>query len=346
MGGTIANIGSGLISGFLFGEGIRRNRVQDERAAAQDERAAAQEGRRAEMDGLTIQNAKNTAAEYDANAPARQGALSEKLAAQKEAAEARLNEQSLFLADKQYQIEGDLSGYKNAFKAADPNYELHSIEADPKTGEITIEVADIMGGTITPKKFKDYSEFTGTLAKLSSPSAYKSAIAQAQAQREKLEAEDREEQRDVRGDKRKHASAVELANLNNSSKFAIQELKIAALEAGKTGRLVSVADRGKLAVELAKTFKGDRAYRGKTPKQRMQEAKSIIDSMYGEQAPSVPAPADSPAAGGLSKADAGARPPAEKPAGFVRTGTDASGRKVGLRADGTIVDIATGKAVQ
>lgn len=346
MGSTAANIGNGLMQGFQFGEGIRRGRVQDERLAAQDERAAAQEARRAEMDGLTIQNAKNTAAEYEANTPIRDGARAEKLAEQEEAAETRRNEQELFAADAYYQKTGDLSAYKDTFKDVDQNYEVHSIGADPKTGEITVEVVDHMGGTITPRKFKDYNELTTTLAKFASPSARKAAIADAAAKKAKLDEEDREEQRDIRGDERKHASAVDLANLSNSSKFALQELKIAALEAGKTGRLVSVADRGKMAVELAKTFKDDRAYRGKTPEQRLQAAKVMIDSLYGEPVPSDPAPADSPAAGGLSKADAGARPPAEKPAGFVRTGTDASGRKVGLRADGTIVDIATGKAVQ
>lgn len=322
----LGHLADGVVGGFMAGRRIKR---EDERAVQDTEE------RGLRMDAMRTSQ-ENDAVDRDFTLQQRERAVSEQQT--KDGLRDFFRKVSPLVEAGQDDAAMEVIGqeYKNNPIFADGHY----AEADKDEKGAFIKDKD---GNYSVSYFTEDGKPTGQKRAVKPEQALVSmldyfdpeeAIKRKQSSAAETAKDAREHNQQIKLEDVKHDNAMELAQLNNDSRAAIQQLRIDALESGKTGRLVSVADRGKMAVELAKTFKDDRAYRGKTPAQRLQEARVMIDSLYGDPA-EVAAPAPAPAAA------------APKPAApqFVRTGTK-NGRKVGQLPDGTIVDIATGKAVK
>jgi hypothetical protein len=104
-----------------------------------------------------------------------------------------------------------------------------------------------------------------------------------------------------KSDDKKHQQQKELARLNNASQAAISAARSAAELAGKTGNIVSSADRGKLAIELVKTLQNDPANYDVPVSVLVKQSKELIDSLYpgGGQ----PSPSQTPAKPAQPKKD-------------------------------------------
>lgn len=151
-----------------------------------------------------------------------------------------------------------------------------------------------------------------------------------------------------------HDSAEKVARINADSRLAVAEAKAAIAESRGKGVVESQADRRVQTIGLMKAMKDDNSLKYHTdangkpdfkrPRSYQDQYKEVYGLLYGEDdgggASPPPQAAPKPAARSLTApGKSGAAPQ------YVRTGMK-DGRRIGQLADGTIVDIATGKAVK
>lgn len=297
---AFAQVGNGLLRGYLFDQNLQRNKRQDQLMEERAKREAEQAERTAAMDGLTIRQRENELNEYEAGAELRAG----KRAADKQALDdqqrTRSYGQSLMEATRQFETSGKLDGFMTHYNSMVPDgYQATNMVMDPNTGRVHVELAD-EGGQKWNKSFDSVAEMYERLAELSSPDSVRSAVEARRTELKALEKEKRDEDRDNRKTSRNHQNNLELERMRGDTQERLLKLREEMHAAGKTGRLISQADRGKLTLKLAEDLAEDPAYFKMSHAERIDAAKALVDSLYES--------GESPAAGGLDRPELKPKP--------------------------------------
>lgn len=295
-------LGNGLLKGFLLHQDLKRQGRQDARDEARDKRETEAAARRAEMDGLNLQRTKKDLEEYEAAAPLRQQKRSAEEQALQDQQRQRAYDQSLLTANKVFETTGKLDGFVQHYNTmVDDGQQATGMTVDPKTGRVDVQLADDSGHSWT-RSFDNLGALTARLNELRSPEAVRAAMEAKEAERRRLAEEQRSEEKDNRKAARDHNYELTRDERRAAAQERLQKLRTDAEVAGRTGTMVSQADRGKLILQTAADLADDPEYAAMSHSERVSAAKQIVDSLYPGSGDAPAAPA---AAGGLKPADKG-----------------------------------------
>lgn len=312
---NVAQFGNGLLKGYLFDQNLQRQKRQDKRDEARDARDAEAAAQRAEATGLTIQRSKQELGEFEAGAEVRKQKRAAEEQALQDQQSQRQYEQSLLTANKSFETTGKLDGFVQHYNTlVNDGQSATGMTLDPKTGRVDVQLADESGHTWT-RSFDNLGAMTARLNELRSPEAVRAAMEAKEAERRRLAEEQRGEEKDDRRAARDHGYAVDLQGRRSASAEALLKLREEADAAGRTGKMVSQADRGKLILETAGNLADDPEYGSMSHSERVEAAKQLVDSLYPDAGAAAPAaPAAGPAAGLGERPGAQPPKPAAKPA--------------------------------
>lgn len=304
-GSNINAAATGLMQGIQFMDERRRRDKQDARQDRMDTLAEQRESRRAEIDGLTLQQKQAEMADYQADAPMRQQDRAEK----QRQYDARLNRQEadqlMMGLEKEWETTQSMDNSLRAINdRIGDGLDYVGSSVDPKTGKITIQRTDPDTGLAYENTYASMRDLQNkTRAYMGDEEAWRANWQSRIAEAEKLVAKQEKETTDAREHERKleeieaqGKNSATVARINQEGRMDLLEFKRDFESRNGTGKVMSQADRGKLAIEwageIAKTVEGMKM----SPAARLAEAKKQVDSLYPSPAPAAAAGVTPPAA--------------------------------------------------
>lgn len=314
-GANINAAATGLMQGIQYMDERNRRIKKDERQARLDNLQEQDYARRAEAQGLSLQQKQAEMADYQADAPIREGERAAKLKAIQDRQEQDAMMDKVAAAMGQDDLSGSLNGRIGLLNELGQEFgtQVKSGARDPKTGKVSLTFIGADGKEQTGE-YASVDELDDDILIMANKEYRTKALASRQSAKA-----------DAVKDGRKHGQAKELkqmeidkdiqiARMNNSTRQAISEAKAAIAESRGRGVVESQADRRVQTINLLKTMKDDPSLKYHTnpdgkpdfkrPKSFDDQYNEVYSLLYGNDAAPAVAPAApaNPAAAGVNPA--------------------------------------------
>lgn len=289
-GANINAAATGLMQGIQFMDD-RNRRIR------QDERLDKDQSMRSEIQGLSLQQKQMEMADYQADAPLREGEREKKLkemesAKEQDALMDRLAE-TMARDDLTGTIDGRISMLNEL--GADYGTQVKAGVRDPKTGKVAITFIS-PDGKEQVGEYGSVDELDDDILIMSSKEYRMKAMQSRQAAKAAAAKGEIEHKRKLEEIEAQGKNSATVARINQEGRMDLLEFKRDFESRNGTGKVMSQADRGKLAIEwageIAKTVEGMKM----TPAARLAEAKKQVDSLYPSPAPAAAEGVSPPAA--------------------------------------------------
>jgi len=293
---------TGLMQGIQYMDDRNRQKRLEERQTRIDAMNEQREARRAEIDGLELQRAKMEMSDYEADSPLREGERAKKIKTMEQDDEQTVLMDRLAEAMGRDDMTGSLDGRIGMLNelGADFGTQVKSGARDPKTGKLTLTFTT-SDGKERVGEYNSIDDLDDDILMLSDKTYRVKAIQSRQASKIESAKEERQHKRELEKIEAQGKNSANVARINQEGRMDLLEFKRDFESRNGTGRVLSMADRGKLAIEWAGEIGKTREGKKMTPEELLAAAKKQVDSLYVD----VPTPAPSPA----PAAAAGVNPP-------------------------------------
>lgn len=290
---------AGLMQGYQFADGIRRNKRDEERMDRRD-------ARQAEFDDVRLQSARMGLEEAQLDAPVRATERDvKKQALQSQQAQTQFMD-GLAAAQARDAMSGGVQSRIEFINqiGADAGLAVESAEVDPKTGAIKMTV-----------RGKDGKSQTGAYASIDemddeilmfSPEIRQQLMQDSRATKAGIAKEERAHKREIEKVREQGKNSARVAQIGADARIAAAE---ARLEAARDGGLKVSGDPQKRILEYTKLFKGESyqdangKWRVRTATEAQKLATELVEKEMAAGAGGASRPAASPrpaASGGLA----------------------------------------------
>lgn len=305
-GANINAAATGLMQGIQYMDERNRRIKQDERQARLDSLAEQREARRAELDGLTLQKTQMEMADYEADKPLREGERVQKLQKMEQEQEQAALMDRLAEAMARDDMTGSLDGRIGMLNelGADFGTQVKGGTRDPKTGKLTLTFTSA-DGQERVGEYNSIDDLDDDILMLSDKTYRAKALQARQTTKAESAKEEREHQRKLKEIEAQGKNSANVARINQEGRMDLLEFKRDFESRNGTGRVLSMADRGKLTIEWAGEIGKTREGKKMTPEALLAAAKRQVDSLYGDSSPApaaaagvnLPKPGNAPASG-------------------------------------------------
>ncbi|MGE4072710.1 MAG: hypothetical protein AB7E72_16195 [Lysobacterales bacterium] len=314
-GANINAAATGLMQGIQYMDERNRRAKQDEREARRDELYEKDYALRAEAQGIRLKKEQNELADYEADAPLREGERESKLKAIADQQEQEATMDRLAEAMARDDMTGSLDGRISFFNELGQEFgtQVKAGARDPKTGKVSVTFVGPDGKEQTGE-YASIDELDDDILTMANKEYRTKALAARQSAKTDSAKEDREHGRKKELKQMEIESAERIARMNNTTKQAISDAKAAIMESRGRGVIESQADRRVQTINLLKTMKDDPSLKFHTnpdgkpdlkrPKSFDDQYNEVYSLLYGNDAAPAVAPAApaNPAAAGVKPA--------------------------------------------
>lgn len=323
-GSNINAAATGLMQGIQYMDERNRRAKQDEREARRDELYEKDYALRAEEQGIRLKKEQGELADYEADAPLREGERESKLKAIADKQEQEATMDRLAEAMARDDMTGSLDGRISFFNELGQEFgtQVKAGARDPKTGKVSVTFVGPDGKEQTGE-YASIDVLDDDILTMANKEYRTKALAARQSAKLDSAKEDRAHRRAKELKQMDINKDLEVARINSSSRLAVAEARAAVAESRGRGVIESQADRRVQTINLLKTMKDDPSLKYhinsegkpdyKKPRSYNDQYNEVYSLLYGnDAAPPVAPPAASanPAAAGVTPA----RPAAQKPA--------------------------------
>lgn len=295
----IGTIGQGLMQGYQFADNIARQKRDEARLDAESERRAAMQGLQMEQIRQNMDKTRAEMDDYAANADIRTAEREKKEADLQYERDSQVNMDALaqarILDGNSQNLDGSIGYINKLGKDFGIQVKPGSGMIDPKTGAVSMMFIG-EDGAEKPYTYPSMDDYEDALMQLGNPRMRAAGIAARRAKADEIAKEERQHKRELEKIEAQGKNSAKVARINQEGRMDLLEFKRDFESRNGTGRVLSMADRGKLAIEWAGEIGKTREGKKMTPEALLAAAKKQVDSLYVDAAP-APAPAPAAAAG-------------------------------------------------